>query len=164
MKKDRVVPKKNYLYLSLMIIFVVLLTFIIFDINDKYQNKRLETSYLDGYVTQISLNEINNVLSEPGSELFILVTETNNELIYKFESDLKKVIKKYDLRDNFIYIDYTNNDRKINILNEKLGSNIKSLPAIIYLKNGELIKSIDSSDSILNVGEFEKLLDEYEVN
>ena len=39
MKKERVVPKKNYFYLLLMIIGVVIITFIIFGINDKYQNK-----------------------------------------------------------------------------------------------------------------------------
>ena len=164
MKKERVVPKKNYIYLFIMILFVVVITFIIFGINDKYQNRKLETSYLDGYVNQINLNEISNVLTEPSSELFILVTETNNEDIYKFESDLKKIIKKYDLRDNFIYIDYTDSKNKLNVLNETLGSDIKSIPAIIYLKNGEFIKSIDSSENLLNASEFEKLLDEYEVN
>lgn len=163
MKKERVVPKKNYIYLFIMIIVVVVLTFMIFGLNNRIKSKKLEISYLDGYVTKINLNEISNVLSEPSSELFILVTETNNEGVYKFESDLKRIIKKYDLRDNFIFVDLTKNKDKLNILNKTLNSDIKSVPAIIYLKNGEFIKSIDSSDNILNASEFEKLLDEYEV-
>ena len=163
MKKERVVPKKNYIYLFIMLLFVVIITFMIFGINDKYQNKKLESSYLDGYINQVNLNEISNVLSEASSELFILVTKTNNEDIYQFESDLKKVINKYDLRDNFIFIDYTDSENKLNILNETLGSDVNSIPAIIYLKNGEFIKSIDSRDNMLNSGDFEKLLDEYEV-
>ena len=163
MKKERVIPKKNYFYLLIMILIVVLLTFIIFGINDKYQNRKLEVSYLDGYVNQISLSEVSNVLAEPSSELFILVTKTGDEYIHKLESDLKKIIKKYDLRDNFIFIDYTDSENNLKDLNEALSSDISNIPAIVYIKNGETVKSIDSENDLLNVGDFEKLLDEYEV-
>ena len=163
MKNERVVPKINYLYLILMIISIVLITFFIFGINDKVQNKKLETSYLEGYINEVSISELLNVLSEPSSELFILVTKTNDESVYKFETELKKIIKKYDLRDNFIYIDSSNNETAVNRINNILNSDIKTIPAIIYIKNGEFVKNIDSSVNILNGGDFEKLLDEYEV-
>ena len=163
MKNERVVPKINYLYLVLMIISIVLITFFIFGINDKVQNKKLETSYLEGYINEVSFSELLNVLSEPSSELFILVTKTNDESVYKFETELKKIIKKYDLRDNFIYIDSSNNETVVNRINNILNSDIKTIPAIIYIKNGEFVKNIDSSVNILNGGDFEKLLDEYEV-
>ena len=79
MKKERVVPKKNYFYLLLMIIGVVAITFIIFGINDKYQNKKLESSYLSGYVNQIRVEEIDNILTEPNSDMFVLVTKTDDD-------------------------------------------------------------------------------------
>ena len=44
-------------------------------------------------------------------------------------------IKKKDLRDNFIFIDYSDNDN-YDVINKKFKSNIKSVPAIIYIKNG----------------------------
>lgn len=162
MGKERVVPKKNYFYLLLMIIGVVVITFIIFGINAKYQNKKLENSYLSGYINQIKVEEIDNILTEPNSDMFVLVTKTDDDNTYNFESDLKKIIKKKDLRDNFMFIDYTSNNN-YDIINKKFKSNIKSVPAIIYIKNGEFVKSIDSSEHMLNVGDFEKLLDEYEV-
>ena len=162
MKKERVVPKKNYFYLLLMIIGVVIITFIIFGINDKYQNKKLESSYLSGYVNQIRVEEIDNILTEPNSDMFVLITKTGDDNVYNFENALKKIIKKKDLRDNFIFIDYSDNDN-YDVINKKFKSNIKSVPAIIYIKNGEFVKNIDSSEHMLNVGDFEKLLDEYEV-
>lgn len=162
MGKERVVPKKNYFYLLLMIIGVVVITFIIFGINAKYQNKKLENSYLSGYINQIKVEEIDNILTEPNSDMFVLVTKTDDDNTYNFESDLKKIIKRKDLRDNFMFIDYTSNNN-YDIINKKFKSNIKSVPAIIYIKNGEFVKSIDSSEHMLNVGDFEKLLDEYEV-
>ena len=161
MKKERVVPKKNYFYLLLMIVGVVILTFIIFDMSNKIQNRKLEDSYLSGYINQVKIEEIDSVLTEPNSDMFILITKIGDEKIYNFESDLKKVIKKKDLRDNFIFVEYDSND--FSEINKKFNCNIKSVPAIIYIKNGEFIKNIDSSDHLLNVGDFEKLLDEYEV-
>lgn len=162
-KKDRVVPKKNYLYLLVMIILVVIITFSIFNINKKYNERKLEQSYFEGYLNEISTNELNTILTEPSSELFILVTETNNENVYNFEIELKKIIKKNDLRDNFIYLDYTDEKDNIDELNKILKSDIKTIPAIVYLKNGEVMKTIDSSEAILQASEFDKLLEEYEV-
>ena len=162
-KKDRVVPKKNYLYLLLMIVLVVVITFSITNINKKYQERRLEQSYFDGYINEISTNELNTILTEPSSEQFILITKTNNEEVFDFEVELKKIIKRKDLRDNFIYLDYTNKENELNELNNILNANIKNIPAIIYIKNGELMKIIESEKDILRAEEFDKLLDEYEV-
>ena len=50
-KNERVVPIKNYIYLLIMIIVVVALTFLIFNINKNYQTEKLETSYLANYLT-----------------------------------------------------------------------------------------------------------------
>ncbi len=162
-KNERVVPIKNYIYLLIMIIVVVSLTFLIFNINKNYQTEKLETSYLANYLTVVKTEELSNILSEPSSELFIFVTKTNDENIFNLETDLKKVIKKHDLRDNFILLDYTN-ESNVEELNKILKSDIETIPAIIYIKNGEFIKSIDSKESLLKSSDFEKMLDEYEVN
>lgn len=163
-KNDRVIPKKNYLYLVIMLVLVVIITFFIFEMNKKYQSRKLESSYLDGYVSEVNVSDLNNILTEPNSEQFILITKTGSEEIYKLETELKKVIKSRDLRDNFIYIDYTDKENDIKELNKILNSDIKTIPAVVYYKDGEYVKTIDSSSNILNSGEFEKLLDEYEVN
>lgn len=162
-KNERVVPVKNYIYLLIMIIVVVALTFLIFNINKNYQTEKLETSYLANYLTVVKTEELSNILSEPSSELFIFVTKTNDENVFNLEKDLKKIIKKHDLRDNFILLDYTD-ESNVEELNKILKSDIETLPAIIYIKNGEFIKSIDSKESLLKSSDFEKMLDEYEVN
>ena len=103
-----------------------------------------------------------NVLTEPSSEMFIIITKVNNQNIFNQEKEIKKVIKRRDLRDNVMFINYTNKN-DLNELNKVLGSNIKTIPAILYYKNGEFITSIDSTNGLINAGEFEKLLDSYEV-
>lgn len=157
----RVVPKKNYLYLLIMIIMVIFVTFSIVNIGNYYSNKKLEKSYFDGYINQVSLKDLKNVLTEPSSELFILITEVNNEKVYDVEKDIKQVIKNRDIRDNVIYMDYT--DKDISKLNKEFNSNIRSIPAIMYFRNGKFVTSIDSYNNLLSAGDFEQLLDSYEV-
>ena len=160
-KQERVVPKKNYLYLLIMLFAVVFVTFFIFEMNKDYQSRKLEVSYLNGFINEVNINDINNILIEPSSDLFIFVTKVNDENVYELERDIKKVIKEKDLRDNFFYINYS--DKDINSLNKILGSDIKTIPALVYFKNGEYIKSVDSSKDMLNVGDLSQILDQYEV-
>ena len=162
--KKRVVPKKNYLYLLILLFMVVIVTFSIVGISNIYNDKKLEKSYLYKYINEVTVDEVKNILTEPSSELFILVTKNNDESVYNFEKDLKKVIKTKELRDNFIYIDYTNNKDNLDGINKALGSNINGVPAIIYYKNGKIITSVDSKEKLINVGDFEQLLDSYEVD
>ncbi len=157
----REVPKKNYFILLLMIIMVVIVTFTIFSLNNKYNSKKLEHSYLNEKVTEVNLDEVKNLLQEPSSELFIYITKVGDEDIYKLETKLNKLIKKYNLRDNFLYMNAdTNNIEEINKL---FGSDIKVVPAILYIRNGIYEKGIDSENDLLSQADFEKLLDEYEV-
>lgn len=159
----RVVPRKNYLYLLIMLVLVVTITFGIVNISKYYDEKKLEESYLSGYISEVTLEDMRNILTEPSSEMFIIVTEINNESVYNTEKDIKKVIKRRDIRDNMMFINYTDSKDDLTELNKVLKSDIKSIPAIIYYKNGEVVTSIDSYNGLINAGEFEKLLDSYEV-
>ncbi len=156
------VPRKNYIALVIMIIAVVILTFLIFGLNKKYNNKKLEKSNFDNYVNKVSLEEISDILNEPSSELFIFITKTGDEQIYNEEGKLKNIIKKYDLRDNFIYIDYTDYD-DLKELNDKFKTEINTIPALLFYRNGALEKVVESKDVVLS-SEFQKLLDEYEIS
>lgn len=160
----RVVPKKNYYYLIIMLVMVVVVTLTIFNISNNYNERKLEKSYLYEYVNEVTVDEVKNILTEPSSEMFILVTRVNDETVYNFEKDIKKVINNHELRDNFIYIDYTDNKDDLESLSKTLGCEISSLPAIVYYKNGVVVTSIDSSEGMLNAGNFEQLLDSYEVD
>ena len=160
-KQERVIPKKNYLYLIIMLLCVVFCTFFVVEISKEIQNKKLEVSNFNEFISEVKLEEVDSVLTEPSSDLFIIVTKVNDEEVYKLEGNIKKLIKSLDMRDNFIYIDNTNGS--IDNLNKKLKSNIK-VPALVYYKNGEYVKTIDSSEDLLTVGDIEHVIEEYEVD
>ncbi len=160
--KSKKIPKKNYIILFIMIMFVIAITFTIVKIGNVYNTQKLKKSYLSNYINKVELKDISNILTEPSSELFVFITKTNDENVYNLEKDIKKVIKKHNLRDNFIYIDYSN-EKDLKKLNESLKTNIKKIPALIYYRDGKVAESIDSNEYFINVGNLEKILDEYEV-
>ena len=93
---------------------------------------------------------------------------TKDETIYNFEKDLKKLIDKYKLNDIFYYVDLTklkeNNDNYLNLIKESLGlKELSKLPALVYVKDGEVKEVLDGvKNTLLKVTDVEQLLDIYE--
>lgn len=165
--KERNIPKKNYFILVLMLICIVVLTFATVNIFKWIKSNNVRNGYINKYVSEITYNELDTYLLEPASNTFIYITYTGNEQVYKLEKDLKKIISNYDLTDEFIYIDVTeeieNNDFIKNI-NEKYSTNlINKIPVIMYFKDGVLTDVINSDDNLFTKADFQKLLDNYEI-
>lgn len=165
--KERNIPKKNYFILVLMLISIVVLTFATVNIFKWIKSNNVRNGYINKYVSEITYNELDTYLLEPASNTFIYITYTGNEQVYKLEKDLKKIISNYDLTDEFIYIDVTeemeNNDFIKNI-NEKYSTNlINKIPVIMYFKDGVLTDIINSDDNLFTKADFQKLLDNYEI-
>lgn len=175
-KKNNYIPSKNYLIALFISFFAIFLTYYIFSWYNVYQDKKYEESYLISTNT-ISLEvndikEIENTFTEAPSEYFVYIGYRNDEEVYKLEKNLKKVIDKYNLNDSFYYIDVTDlkeDETYLEKLNDalKLEENkIEKVPTIIYFKDGKVSKDAiitREDDNIMNVGDFEKLLEIYEL-
>lgn len=164
----RVIPKKNYYILIGLLVGVVILTFSIVSICNAIKNNNVNSGYINRYVSEISYNELDTYLLEPASNTFVYITYTGNENIYKLEKSMKKLINNYELANNFIYVDVTeemNNKNFMDSLNTKFNSasKIEKLPVILYYKDGILTDKLESKNIIFNVADFQKMLDNYEI-
>ena len=164
----RVVPKKNYYILIGILIGVVVLTLSIVKICNAINNENVNSGYINRFVSEIKYKELDAYLVEPASNVFIYITYTGDELIYKMEKNMMKLINNYDLASNFIYVDVTEDmlkDQFIGDLNKKINHTIKinKLPIILYYKDGVLIDKIESGNTLFSVADFQKLLDNYEI-
>lgn len=125
---------------------------------EKYLNSYLiTTNTISQEMTDI--NEISSVLSETGSYYFVYIGYTKDEKIYEFEKDLKPIIDKYDLHNNFYYINVTDikeqNKNYLKALAKELNikeNELKEVPTILYFNDGELIKGV------YNIRDFKNLL------
>lgn len=164
----RAVPKKNYYLLIIMIIAVVIITFAVINIVNGVRNKKIDSGYINKYVSELQYNELENYLIEPANNTFIYLTYTGSEEVYNLETKIKKVINNYELQSNFIYVDVTDemtNNDFIEKLNKKfrISETIKKVPVILYYKDGVLVDCVQGTNSIFTVADFQKLLDNYEI-
>ena len=156
--------KNRYLKLLIIIFVTVVATFLVCNLYRNYENNRLNKSYISKYVNNVSLKELSNTIIESGNNTFVYCGITGNDEIYKMEKELKKIIISNHVEDNFLYLDVTK--IKPEDVNAVLGGDkkISKYPAIIYLRNGEVMDVLDSSTHMLNVSDYNNLLETYEVS
>lgn len=146
----------------------------LFNYKDYSMGNHLTSSYLvDKKVISknnvIDIKNAQNFFSRLSGDYFIFITYNYNKDEYKLEKDIKSLIKSYNLKDKFYYINvdsiYNNPDylNKINTYLNLRDAKITKLPTIIYVnKNNQvLIENIitRSDNNIMNVGDFQRLLD-----
>ncbi len=171
-KNERYIPTKNYIIAIGVIIGFLLLAWYCFAWYKVYKEDKVSTSYLiknniiSNEITE--LNEIVDVFSEAPDEYFIYVSYTGDENIFSMEKDLAKIIKKYDIIDQFYYLNVTSikdNGDYIDEINRSLSlrdEKIIRVPTIIYYKDGEVVKDgiiSRSDDKMMTAADFQKLLD-----
>ena len=164
----KVVPRRNYFLLFLIIVLVIVGTLAIINISNAIKNKKINAGYINKYVSELKYKELNSFLVEPANNTFLYLTYTGDKEVYKLETKLKKLINTYELQSNFIYVDVTSEMAAsdfIKTLNDKVGANgeINKLPVILYYKDGTLTEILEGQNGVFTVGDFQKLLDEYEI-
>lgn len=165
-KKSNYFTFKNYAYLIGTILLFALICWYFISWYNVKQEEKLQNSFLISSNTityeLASVDEAPLVLQEAPNEYFIYISYTGDESIYKLEKNLKKVIDNYVLKDEFYYLNVSENiedDDLFKKLNKTFKTDkIDSLPCILYYKEGKLIKNIDSNKKIFDVKKLEELL------
>lgn len=163
-KKD----KANYVKLGVIVIFTIFVAFLICNLYRNFDGNKETSSYISKHVSTISYNELASATTELSSNSFIYLSFVGSRNIYDLEKQLRKILKQYELEDNFIYVDCTNDiesDYTIKSLKNifVVGNKEIVLPAIIYFKDNSPTDYIDSSDGLFDAGSFSQLLDKYEI-
>ncbi len=170
-KNERYIPIKNYVISIIIVLAIILLTWYGFAWYKVLQENKVSTSYLvkekviSNEIT--SLDKLDDVFGETPSNYFVYVSYTGNEQIYNMESDLGKIIKEYNLNDTIYFLNVTSlkekNSNYIEEINQALkleDKKITKIPTIIYYKDNVAVDIITrNDDNIMNVGDFQKLLD-----
>lgn len=162
---------RKYVNWILFLIAIVLVCLISSKLYGTYQTNKLKTSVLSRVVGTIQIDDIKNAQRELASEDFIFISYVKSQEVSELETKLKSTIVDNDLQNNFYYLDATDlmmEENYIDVLNTKLSlpgkGKIEALPALIYYKNGEYVKTITSTKTkMMSADDFNMLLDNYEV-
>ena len=139
--------KKLILYIALCIITILIL-FLIIKINGNRLNNLEEKSFIGNYITEIKFNNIKDYLKE-NPDSIVYVSNSSEESSKNFEKKFKKVIVKYNLETELVYINIYN----INNNNDIMYSNA---PELLFYKDGIITDAIScdtlkTSDDIVNI-------------
>ena len=156
-------PLKNYVVLGLLFISVIALLIYIKSWSDAYKKEKYSKSYLTDKVEEVKLGEL-EVSTKEMNDVLLLVTTTGNKKVYKQEEKIYNYMKKENLINKFIYLDITSEKDYISKLN-KIYDNIQvgDVPLLIYIKNGNAIKVINSDDGEIENNLITQIINEYEL-
>ena len=140
MKKEKEIPLKNYILLSIVLILTIVVVIYFFLWKNTYEKSKLQTPILDDYLLVINYNELNNYLVE-NKDAIIYVSKLNDESIRLFENKFKNIINKNNLNNKILYLDLTEELKENNIvkeINKKYGKEMTEVPTIVIIKDGKI--------------------------
>jgi hypothetical protein len=164
----RKVPTKNYIIVIGLVVLAICACLAFNNLYNIYLENRISTSPLAN--KEILYEDLKNATTDIEADTFLLISYVENKDIYENEKEIKKYLNKQNLLDNVLYLnvtDYLTNENLIDEINNTLGleDNLKisSLPALIYYRDGTVTYTIDSKDGLINKGDFQHIIDMYEL-
>ena len=125
---------KKIILLIIICLFTIGILFITLKLNEQRKKEILSTSSIDGYLTEIKYDEVQtHIVEQPNSIIYI--SNSSDGLSRDFEKDFKKVIKKYNLENEIIYININN----VNIIDPVY----QYAPTLIFYSKGQISDIID---------------------
>lgn len=165
MKKEKEIPLKNYILLSIVLILTIVVVIYFFLWKNTYEKSKLQTPILDDYLLVINYNELNNYLVE-NKDAIIYISKLNNENIRLFENKFKNIINKNNLNNKILYLDLTEVLKENNIvkeINKKYGKEMTEVPTIVIIKDGKISSSYNIKENKYNIKLLEKYLEKEDV-
>ena len=150
----REVPRKNYIYLFLILLGSLLLLLYIYTWYDAYNENKLNTSIMDKYLTVINYNELDNYIIE-NKNAIIYVSILGNEDISKFEKKFKNLVSEHNLKNDILYLDISNEN--INVATNKLNID-DEFPYLVVYTNGVITDTYSINDNKYSNAKIEKYL------
>ena len=155
----RVIPKRNYVILAIILLISFLLIYYFYMWIDAYNETKLNKPILDKYLEVINYNELEDyIIESPNAIIYISVLE--NSEIRDFEKQFKNMLKTDQINEDLLYMDITdemNNERiKKEIGDSRLLSNIniQKLPTVIVIDNGNVTYTYSVSENNFDIQDF----------
>lgn len=165
MTKEREIPLKNYIILSIILIITALLAIYFYISYSKYEESKLNTPIIDKYLRVIKYNELDDYLVE-NKDAIIYTSILEDKEVRDFEIKYKNVIVNNSLRSSILYMDLTeviNNQEKYKNFIDSYSlesENITQTPAILTFKDSKLIKIYSIKNNNYDVNEVAEYLTE----
>jgi len=139
-KKD--IPTKNYIILSIIVLFSVFLTFYFFDWYKTYRDYQLTIPILREVVPEITEKELDHYVLDNERVILYICNPLSSDC-RNLDERMKKLIEKQSLQNFIVYLNLnsvTDFQSFYNTFNEgyPFGIKLDKYPALCHFENGEL--------------------------
>ena len=168
MKKEKNIPLKNYIILTVVLILSIILVIYFYMWYNAYEESKLNTMIMDKYLQVINYNELNNYLVE-NKDAVIYSSVLEDQKIRDFEKKFKNIIIKNSLNNDILYLDLTEELKDKNItkdIKETYNINnqdIANTPSIMIFKDGNLYSIYNIKDNNYNINNLVDYLEEEDI-
>lgn len=163
MAKTREIPRKNY---YLLLLLSALTLFVVCYLANWYQERQdamLNHSVISEVLSEVKEEELSNyLLDNPNVVVYFSATD---EQIKSFEKELKKLILKYDLTNEVVFVNtalVAENRFYEEIVNRYFDQSLKNkninlnyLPNMIFVKEGKVKDVLITYDTEISISEVE---------
>lgn len=134
------IPLKNYFILGIILASSI---FIVLYINKLYLSTKNNDNILNGFIKEIKTQEIDNYIIENPNFIIYLGYKNNDNK--SFEKKFKKLVTKYDLQRDIVFIDINQfNDVAFNeFCNKYAGELLNKDSSLIIIDNQKVIDVLD---------------------
>ena len=170
MKEElRVIPKKNYLILGVVLLLTVLAVYYFYMWNKAYNESKINEPVLDKYMTVINYNELEDYLIEnPDTIIYTSILEDKD--IRSFENRFKNYIRNDKLDHDVLYMDITSEIKSNNKKNDMMKkysveyANILDIPNVMVFENGKLKMIYNIQDNDYDVKKTVEFINSIKIN
>ena len=134
------IPLKNYFILGIILASSI---FIVLYINKLYLSTKNNDNILNGFIKEIKIQEIDNYIIENPNFIIYLGYKNNDNK--SFEKKFKKLVTKYDLQKDIVFIDISQfNDETFNKFCKKYADKLlEKDSSLIIVDNQKVIDVLD---------------------
>lgn len=134
------IPLKNYFILGIILVSSI---FIVLYINKLYLSTKNNDNILNEFIKEIKTQEIDNYIIENPNFIIYLGYKNNDNK--SFEKKFKKLVTKYDLQKDIVFIDISQfNDETFNNFCKKYADKLlKKDSSLIIVDNQKVIDALD---------------------
>jgi PHD/YefM family antitoxin component YafN of YafNO toxin-antitoxin module len=132
----REVPKKNYLYLGLMTVGVVVIVLVLVNMY-RVHNKQVYDSRVKDVISEIKYDNLDDyIIDNPNTVIYVNDSDKNSK---KIEREIRELITEKNARDYIVYLEKTDEVVKKYDLN-------KNVPIFIAYKDGKVAEILSKSE------------------
>lgn len=155
--KNKQIPKKNYIILSIIVIITIVLTLLARNTYLEYKKANEKNSVMANFLVVLNEEEFKNYALE-NQNAIIYFSDSKDETKNNFEEELKKLISQAGIENQMLFLNYTKMDnKKINNFKNKYfdegqkEKNIGQFTNIFIMENGKITTVLYDEKKEINI-------------